>query len=322
MVPAATGEPASTPPPPPAPEEPQSRQAPPPPGTTIELKNDTDGDLMFSTTKGWQPVIFAFTGKPPKAKAVMLFPGACTASCDDAETCPSCPAPKNKKEELAMAKIETAAAGGSVRVPWDGKIFAYEKAPPASKKHCKCWKCPASDDHAVLRQVTARGKKLTHFDSAGAAHMVDVGDKPETLRVAVATGAVEMARTTAALVAGGRMGKGDVLGVARLAALMGLKKTSELIPLCHPVRVVGSDVDLAVDKRRSRVVVRAEVRALDRTGIEMEALTAVTVAALTVYDMCKAVDRGMRIVDVQLESKSGGKSGTWRRGRAGVRSAP
>jgi len=150
--------------------------------------------------------------------------------------------------------------------------------------------------------------------------MVDVGEKPETLRVAIASGAVEMAPATLALVAGGRVGKGDVLGVARLAALMGLKRTAELVPLCHPVRVVGSDVELALDRRRSRVTIRATVRAFDRTGVEMEAMTAVTVAALTVYDMCKAADRGMRIVDVQLDEKSGGRSGIWRRARPRVKS--
>ena len=155
---------------------------------------------------------------------------------------------------------------------------------------------------------------LTHFDAAGAAHMVDVGEKPETLRVAVATGVVEMAAATVNQVAAGRIGKGDVLGVARLAALSGLKRTSELIPLCHPVRVVGSDVDLRIDKKRRAVLIRAEVRAFDRTGVEMEALAAVSIAALTVYDMCKAIDRGMRIVDLQLEEKRGGRSGTWRRG--------
>lgn len=154
-------------------------------------------------------------------------------------------------------------------------------------------------------------KKLTHFDEAGAARMVDVGAKPETLRVAVATGAVEMAPATLALVASGKVGKGDVLGVARVAALAGLKRTAELVPLCHPVRVVGSDVELTLG--RGRVTIRAEVRAFDRTGVEMEALCAVSVAALTVYDMCKAADRGMRIVDVQLEEKRGGRSGDWRR---------
>jgi len=128
--------------------------------------------------------------------------------------------------------------------------------------------------------------KLTHFDDAGAAHMVDVGQKTESERVAVAAGAVEMQRTTLDAIGAGIMGKGDVLGVARLAAIQGLKRTSELIPLCHPVRV---------------------------TGVEMEALTAVSIAALTIYDMCKAVDRGMRIVDVRLVEKRGGKSGTWTR---------
>jgi cyclic pyranopterin monophosphate synthase len=156
-------------------------------------------------------------------------------------------------------------------------------------------------------------KELTHFDRRGAAHMVDVGAKPETVREAVATGAVEMAAATLAVIAEGRAGKGDVLGTARLAAIQGLKRTAELIPLCHPVRVVGSEIELECDAARSRVRIKATVRAFDRTGVEMEALTAVTVAALTVYDMCKAIDRGMRIVDVQLEEKRGGKSGEWKR---------
>ena len=157
--------------------------------------------------------------------------------------------------------------------------------------------------------------KLTHFDDAGQAHMVDVGDKPETARLAVAAGAVEMAPATLAAIRAGTVGKGDVLGVARLAAIAGLKRTSELIPLCHPVRVTGVEVALtpADDGGRPRVEIRAAVRALDRTGVEMEALTAVTVAALTVYDMCKALDRAMRIVDVRLEEKRGGKSGHWTR---------
>jgi cyclic pyranopterin phosphate synthase len=158
-------------------------------------------------------------------------------------------------------------------------------------------------------------KKLTHFDARGAARMVDVGAKPETLRVAIASGTIEMAPATLALVAAGKVGKGDVLGVARLAAVQGLKRTAELIPLCHPVRVVGSDVSLELDEKAGAVKIRAEVSAFDRTGVEMEALTAVAVAALTVYDMCKAVDRGMRIGAVQLEEKRGGRSGTWRRGR-------
>ena len=155
--------------------------------------------------------------------------------------------------------------------------------------------------------MTTRRKQLTHFDDAGAAHMVDVGAKPETLRTATASGRVVCARATLALIRAGKLGKGDVLGVARLAALMGLKRTAELVPLCHPVRVVGSEVELAVEG--SAVAIRATVRAYDRTGVEMEALTAVTVAALTVYDMCKAVDRGMRIEGVRLLEKRGGRSG-------------
>lgn len=155
---------------------------------------------------------------------------------------------------------------------------------------------------------------LTHFDDRGQAHMVDVGDKPETERVAVAAGAVEMKRETLDAIGAGIMGKGDVLGVARLAAIAGLKRTAELIPLCHPVRVTGVDVALApLSEGTPRVEIRATVRAFDRTGVEMEALTAVSIAALTIYDMCKAVDRGMRIVDVRLVQKSGGRSGTWTR---------
>ncbi len=153
--------------------------------------------------------------------------------------------------------------------------------------------------------------RLTHFDSSGNAHMVEVGAKPETARVAVASGRVVMQRESAALIAAGRMGKGDVLGTARLASISGLKRTAELIPLCHPLRITGVDVQLEL--KRTSVNIRATVRAFDRTGVEMEALTAVSVAALTVYDMCKAVDRGMRITDVRLEEKAGGKSGHWTR---------
>ncbi len=163
------------------------------------------------------------------------------------------------------------------------------------------------------RAAAGASTTLTHFDAAGAARMVDVGAKPETARVATATGAVEMQPSTLRLVAAGKLGKGDVLAVARLAALQGLKRTAELIPLCHPLRIVGSEVELRLDRRQARVQIRATVRAFDRTGVEMEALTAVSIAALTVYDMCKSVDRGMRIVDVQLDAKAGGKSGTWKR---------
>jgi len=152
-------------------------------------------------------------------------------------------------------------------------------------------------------------KKLTHFDEAGAARMVEVGAKPETAREAVATGRVTMQRATAEAITAGTMGKGDVLAVARLAGIGGAKRAAELIPLCHPLRLTGIDVDLRVAE--SAVEITASVRAFDRSGVEMEALAAVSAAALTVYDMCKAVDRGMTIEAVRLERKAGGKSGTW-----------
>lgn len=155
--------------------------------------------------------------------------------------------------------------------------------------------------------------RFTHFDERGAARMVDVAEKGETDRVATASAAVEMAPETLRQIADRRIEKGDVFGIARVAAIQGLKRTAELIPLCHPIRVTGVDVDLRIDESQSRVMIRATVRALDRTGVEMEALTAVSVAALTIYDMCKSIDRGMRIVDVQLEEKSGGRSGEWKR---------
>lgn len=152
---------------------------------------------------------------------------------------------------------------------------------------------------------------FTHFNAAGDARMVDVGQKPETARIAVASCRVEMAPETAERIGAGQIGKGDVLGIARVAGIQGLKRTAELIPLCHPLRVTGVELDLSVEGHG--VAIRATVKAYDRTGVEMEALTAVTIAALTVYDMCKAVDRAMRITAVQLESKSGGKSGDWKR---------
>jgi len=158
------------------------------------------------------------------------------------------------------------------------------------------------------------GGKLTHFDEAGKACMVEVGEKPETAREAVASGRVLMKAETAQLIAEGKVGKGDVLGLARVAGIQGLKRTAELIPLCHPLRITGVDLDLEVETgEQPAVLIRASVRAFDRTGVEMEALTAVAVAALAVYDMCKAVDHGMRISEIRLESKSGGRSGTWRR---------
>ena len=153
--------------------------------------------------------------------------------------------------------------------------------------------------------------RLTHFDKEGKAAMVDVGAKPETERVAVARGRVTMKPETLALVKAGEMGKGDVLGVARLAGIMAAKRTSELIPLCHPLALSSVAVDLTLDEAGSAVEIEAKVKLTGRTGVEMEALTAVSVAALTVYDMCKAVDRGMTISDIRLVHNSGGKSGTY-----------
>ncbi len=156
-------------------------------------------------------------------------------------------------------------------------------------------------------------KKLTHFDATGAAHMVPVGAKPETARTAIASGRIAMARTTAKLVRAGTIGKGDVLGVARLAGIQAAKRASELIPLCHPLRLTGIAVELRV--ATTAIEITATVNAFDRTGVEMEALAAVSAAALTIYDMCKAVDRDMVIGEIRLDEKRGGSSGTWARKR-------
>ncbi len=152
---------------------------------------------------------------------------------------------------------------------------------------------------------------LTHFDASGAAHMVDVGDKATTQRTAVASGRIVMRPDTLDLIASGTAKKGDVLGVARIAAIQGAKRTSELIPLCHPVALTKVAVDLAIEPASSSVRCTATVSCTGQTGVEMEALTAVQIGLLTVYDMCKAVDRGMTITDVGLIEKRGGKSGTW-----------
>ncbi|CAN7392684.1 cyclic pyranopterin monophosphate synthase MoaC [Bosea sp. LjRoot237] len=153
--------------------------------------------------------------------------------------------------------------------------------------------------------------RLTHLDQKGAAHMVDVGDKAETVRVAVAEGHVVMQAETLAIVRDGEAKKGDVLGTARLAGIMAAKRAHELIPLCHPLLLSKIAVDLTIDETLPGVRVRAEVKLTGKTGVEMEALTAVSVACLTVYDMVKAVDRAMHIEGIQLVHKSGGKSGTY-----------
>lgn len=152
---------------------------------------------------------------------------------------------------------------------------------------------------------------LTHFDGDGHAHMVDVSEKAVTSRTAVAEGAVIMAPETLALITEGRAKKGDVLGVARLAGIMGAKRTADLIPLCHPLPVTKVTLDLVPDAGLPGVRITATVRTTGQTGVEMEALTAVTVAALTVYDMLKAAEKAMRITDVRLVMKEGGKSGRY-----------
>jgi cyclic pyranopterin phosphate synthase len=152
---------------------------------------------------------------------------------------------------------------------------------------------------------------LTHFDEAGAARMVDVSDKPVTDRTAIARGAVRMAPETLAHVTEGTAKKGDVLAIARLAGIMGAKRTADLVPLCHPLALTKVALDLRADPATSRVLIEATVKTSGQTGVEMEALTAVSVAALTVYDMLKAVDRSMVIEEIRLALKDGGKSGRY-----------
>ena len=157
---------------------------------------------------------------------------------------------------------------------------------------------------------------LTHFDPQGQAHMVDVAAKGETHRVARATGTIRMQPATFALVASGQAKKGDVIGIARIAAIQGAKRTADLIPLCHPLMLTHVAVELAPQPASdgaalAAILVEATVRTNGKTGVEMEALTAVSAAALTIYDMCKAVDRAMRISDIRVAQKRGGKSGEW-----------
>jgi cyclic pyranopterin phosphate synthase len=152
---------------------------------------------------------------------------------------------------------------------------------------------------------------LTHFDAAGQAHMVDVGNKPETERIARAGGSIRMQPETLALIREGSATKGDVLGIARIAAIQAAKRTGELIPLCHPIPLTRVAVEFAIDESDSSITCEVVAQTVGRTGVEMEAMTATTVALLTIYDMCKAVDRGMTIKNVRLLEKAGGKSGHW-----------
>ncbi|PIE69777.1 MAG: cyclic pyranopterin monophosphate synthase MoaC [Deltaproteobacteria bacterium] len=158
---------------------------------------------------------------------------------------------------------------------------------------------------------------FTHFDEAGNARMVDVSEKGETVRVAVAAGSITMSPEAFAMIREGTIKKGDVLGVARLAGIMAAKKVDQLIPLCHPLAITGADVDFAYDEDGCTIQIEATVRITGRTGVEMEALTAVSVAALTIYDMCKAVDKSMVISTIRLLEKRGGKSGIFIRKESG-----
>ncbi len=152
---------------------------------------------------------------------------------------------------------------------------------------------------------------LTHFDASGQAHMVDVGTKSETHRIAVASGIITMLPSTFELILQGNSKKGDVLGIARIASIQASKKTSDLIPLCHPIALTRVAVDFNPDAASSSIVCTVRAETYGKTGVEMEALTAVSVALLTIYDMCKAVDRGMTINSIRLQEKHGGKSGDW-----------
>ena len=153
------------------------------------------------------------------------------------------------------------------------------------------------------------GDKLTHFDKDGNAVMVDVTKKEKTERVAIATGKVKASKETITLIKNGEIGKGDVLGVARVAGIMAMKKTSALIPMCHPIMINGCSIDFEIDEENSEIIITGTSKIFEKTGVEMEALTGVSVAALTIYDMCKAVDKRMVIDDIHLVKKTGGKSG-------------
>ncbi|MHB8170155.1 MAG: cyclic pyranopterin monophosphate synthase MoaC [Thermincolia bacterium] len=154
---------------------------------------------------------------------------------------------------------------------------------------------------------------LTHFDDSGRARMVDVSDKEDTTREAIAQAEIRMKGETLQLIKEGRLAKGDVLGVAQVGGIMGVKQTSNLIPMCHPLLITGTNLDFRLVEENNRVLIEARVRTTGKTGVEMEALTGVTVAALTIYDMCKAVDKDMVICDIRLIEKTGGKSGLYQR---------
>lgn len=190
---------------------------------------------------------------------------------------------------------------------WRGREHASQQEGGKSFHHG----CYDSAPHTSFRHCTRMTQQLTHFDSEGQAHMVDVGGKDETRRVAIATGAISMLPTTFEMVRDGTAKKGDVLGIARIAAIQGSKRTSELIPLCHPIPLTRVSVEFDLTSQADTVIVTVTAETVGRTGVEMEALTATSVALLTIYDMCKAVDRGMTMSGIRLLEKLGGKSGHW-----------
>ena len=152
-------------------------------------------------------------------------------------------------------------------------------------------------------------QKLTHFNKEGRARMVDVSGKNDSLRIAIAEGEIIMRPSTLKMIKDKEISKGDVLGVAQVAGIMAAKKTSEIIPMCHPLLLIGININFKIDEEENKVIIQSQVKTVGKTGVEMEPLTAVSVAALTIYDMCKAVDRGMTIQDIHLVEKSGGQSG-------------
>ena len=157
----------------------------------------------------------------------------------------------------------------------------------------------------------AQSTELTHFDQTGQAHMVDVAGKQDTHRIAVASGTIRMLPATLAIIMQGNAKKGDVLGIARIAAIMAAKRTSDLIPLCHPLPLTRVSIDFNIVAEKAMIICTAQVETLGKTGVEIEALTAVQIGLLTIYDMCKAVDRGMVMSDIRVLEKHGGKSGDW-----------
>jgi cyclic pyranopterin phosphate synthase len=212
----------------------------------------------------------------------------------------------------AQKMVVAKARSGAATRPMRRRAGPAELTQPAPLFSTTLFAPPALSSSLAKRQAAAAASGLTHFDRSGAARMVDVGVKAETERLAIASGVIAMEPATAKAIAAGTLGKGDVLAIARIAGITAAKRTSEWIPLCHPLRLTGLELELEVGARQ--VSIRATVRAFDRSGVEMEALTAVSAAALTIYDMCKAIDRGMILGEIRLEEKRGGKSGVWRRG--------